>query len=59
MVKSKNISEGIRWQMVGMFKANINLTQISLFLNVSRSCVSRNIKKYLETGTIIDKKKNR
>ena len=41
-----------------MYKANLNRSQISRSLNISRSCMSRNIKKFQETGTTVDKKRS-
>ena len=55
MVK-KSISDSIKWQVVGLYKYNLNFTQIREILNISRFCVSRTIKKFYETGSISHRK---
>jgi len=47
----KAVSESTKWQIIGLFKAKKNQSEISYTLKVSRCCVQNTIATYRETNS--------
>ena len=51
----KNVSESLKWQIIGMSKCGKSHREIARELEVSKTCVTNTIKKFVEAGAVADK----
>lgn len=48
----KSVPESVKWQIIGLFKAKKNLSQISRTLKVTRCCARNTISAYQNRNTV-------
>lgn len=50
----RSVSDAIKWQMVGMVKTGMSYRAIAAALNVSKTCVEHTVRRYNESGTVME-----
>ena len=48
------VSVEVKWQVVGMHKTGMSYRQIASALNVSKTCVENTVKRYAESGSVLE-----